>query len=122
VYSWGSWETQAFAPELSTVTVVLYAQTVFDVFPKLKILVNSDLGASTNTIHGLFRLSELLLAAVVIPVIVVVLVVNLVRAYRPEPENPSLWLVWRANLYAIVACFATNPLAPYINHWAAQYL
>jgi hypothetical protein len=119
VYGWHAWQVQAFAPELSTITVVLYAKSVFDMLYIFLSLFRADL--STNTIHGLFRVPELLIVGFVVPAIVVISVINLVRAYRPLPAVPPLRLVWRANLYAIAACFATDPFAPYINHWAAQY-
>jgi len=121
VYGSSSWKTQAFAPELSTIAVVLYAKTVWELFPKYFELANRDISASSDVVDGLFQVGELLLLCGILPFITVSLVLNQVSAYHPKPE-PDLNMVWRANLYAIAACFALNPFAAYISYWAKKYV
>jgi|SRR5580704_5178375 hypothetical protein len=115
-------EGRAFAPELSTVTVVLYATAVVDIVPDWIALAGMSIAESSEPIHGLFRVPELLMACIVLPALAVAIVVEQVRAYQPKPAPHPPHLIWRANLSGISTCFAMIPFRPYILHWALEFV
>jgi hypothetical protein len=120
VYGWRMPEAYAVAPELSTVTVVLYAQSIFPLIGSIFALSRAPL--TSATIHGLFQLPEILVIGVALPVMGVIMTINNVRSYLGLPSNSDTWeSIQRANLYAFVLCVVTNPITTYINHMVASY-